>query len=46
MEDSYTMLLRMISEGKSDEEIAAVTGWPVDAVLTLRQELEYCLLVH
>lgn len=46
MEDSYTMLLKMIAEGKPDAEIAIATGWPVDAVQTLREELEYALLVH
>ena len=41
MADTYTMLLQMIAEGKPDEQIASATGWPVDAVATLREEVEY-----
>lgn len=46
MTDSYTTLLKMIAEGKTDAEVAAATGWSEEAVLTLRQEIEYSLLVH
>lgn len=41
MTDPYSMLLQMIADGKPDDEIAKVTGWPVDAVATLREEVEY-----
>lgn len=41
MADPYTMLLQMIAEGKPDEAIAQAVGWPVDAVATLREEVEY-----
>ena len=41
MFDPYTMLLQMVAEGKSDEDVAKATGWPLDAVTTLREELEY-----
>jgi len=39
--DSYTVLLEMIAGGKPDAEVAMATGWPEDAVATLREELEY-----
>ena len=46
MQDTYAKMLEMFAEGKSDEEVAAATDWEVEAVLTIRQELEYAYLVH
>lgn len=40
MLDPYAMLLQMVAEGRSDEEVAQVTGWPLDAVTTMREEIE------
>ena len=41
MQDPYTMLLQMIAAGDSDEAVARATGWPAEAVETLRIEIEY-----
>lgn len=40
MEDCYARLLRMVAEGKSDEEVAHATGWPQDACAMIREELQ------
>lgn len=40
MVDAYGMLLKMIAEGNTIAEISSATGWPTDAVETLRDELE------
>jgi hypothetical protein len=45
-QDTYAMMLELFAEGKSDEEVATATGWELEAVLTIRQELEYAYLVH
>jgi hypothetical protein len=39
MVDPYAMLIQMATEGKKPEEIAAATGWPIDAVQTLAEEI-------
>ena len=41
MTDSYTTLLQMIADSKPLRHIALVTGWSVEAIKTLREELEY-----
>lgn len=38
--DSYAQLLQMVAQGVSDAVIAATVNWPLDAVTTLREELQ------
>lgn len=39
MVDPYGMLMQMSAQGALPEEIARATGWPVDAVQTISEEL-------
>ncbi len=46
MEDCYARLISMATRGESDDAIARATGWPEDAVKTIREELQCADTVH